>query len=120
MEKGQFKEMSVPVKWSIKTGKLTYMLLVQLSHYQRRSGNEQLAVNVCNLFLNIKNSFWYCELGTLVSEPLSKAFFLPLVAHLNTFTAIVDLSQLNNSCLKSPASTLVDLNFNRARSALSA
>ena len=30
---------------------------------------------------------------------------------LNTFTAIVDLSQFNNSCLKSPASTLVDLTF---------
>ena len=28
---------------------------------------------------------------------------------LNTFTAIVDLSRFNNSCLKSPASTLVDL-----------
>jgi len=30
---------------------------------------------------------------------------------LNTFTAIVDLSQFNNSCLRSPASTLVDLIF---------
>ena len=30
---------------------------------------------------------------------------------LNTFTAIVDLSRFNNSCLKSPASTLVDLTF---------
>ena len=28
---------------------------------------------------------------------------------LNTFTAIVDLSRFNNSCLKSPASILVDL-----------
>ena len=28
---------------------------------------------------------------------------------INTFTAIVDLSRFNNSCLKSPASTLVDL-----------
>ena len=41
---------------------------------------------------------------------------------LNTFTAIVDLSRFNNSCLKSPASTLFDLTFqSRAlRSALSA
>ena len=31
--------------------------------------------------------------------------------NLNTFTAIVDLSRFNNSCLKSPASTLVDLTF---------
>ena len=30
---------------------------------------------------------------------------------INTFTAIVDLSRFNNSCLKSPASTLVDLIF---------
>ena len=30
---------------------------------------------------------------------------------LNTFTAIIDLSRFNNSCLKSPASTLVDLTF---------
>ena len=29
----------------------------------------------------------------------------------NTFTAIVDLSPFNNSCLKSPTSTLVDLTF---------
>ena len=33
------------------------------------------------------------------------------MSHLNTFTAIVDLSRFNNSCLKSPASTLVDLTF---------
>ena len=30
---------------------------------------------------------------------------------INTFPAIVDLSRFNNSCLKSPASTLVDLTF---------
>ena len=30
---------------------------------------------------------------------------------LNTFTAIVNLSRFNNSCLKSSASTLVDLTF---------
>jgi hypothetical protein len=83
MEKGQFKEMSVPVKWSIGTGKLTDLLSVQLSHYQRRSGNEQLAGNLYNLFLDIKNSFWYCELGTLMSEPVSTAFFCLLLAHLH-------------------------------------
>ena len=31
--------------------------------------------------------------------------------NINTFTAIVDLSRFNNSCLKSLASTLVDLTF---------
>ena len=37
--------------------------------------------------------------------------FYPQISQgfLNTFTAIVDLSRFNNSCLKSPASTLVDL-----------
>jgi len=30
---------------------------------------------------------------------------------INTFTAIVNLSRFNNSCLKSPALTLVDLIF---------
>ena len=37
--------------------------------------------------------------------------FLSSLSHFNTFTAIVDLSRFNNSCLKSPASTLVDLTF---------
>ena len=31
--------------------------------------------------------------------------------YINTFTAVADLSRFNNSCLKSPASTLVDLTF---------
>ena len=34
-----------------------------------------------------------------------------LCGFLNTFTATVDLSRFNNSCLKSPTSTLVDLTF---------
>ena len=34
-----------------------------------------------------------------------------IILDVNTFTAIVDLSRFNNSCLKSPASTLVDLTF---------
>ena len=34
-----------------------------------------------------------------------------ILDYINTFTAIVDLSRFNNSCLKSPASTLVDLTF---------
>jgi len=84
MGKGLFKEMPVPVKWSIGTGKLTDLLLVQLSDYQRRSGSNELAVNLCNLFLNIKNSFWYCELGTLMAVSFSDAFFWLLLAHLHT------------------------------------
>ena len=43
------------------------------------------------------------------------------LAHFKTFAAsYLNTQGLNNSCLKSPASTLVDLTFNRARSALSA
>ena len=34
-----------------------------------------------------------------------------IILAINTFTAIVDLSRFNNSHLKSPASTLVDLTF---------
>ena len=44
---------------------------------------------------------------------LNPGFFgnKPATNCLNTFTAIVDLSRFNNSCLKSPASTLFDLTF---------
>ena len=38
-------------------------------------------------------------------------FLYVCVNFINTFTAIVDLSRFNNSFLKSPASTLVDLTF---------
>jgi hypothetical protein len=38
--------------------------------------------------------------------------------HVNTFTAIIDLSWFNNSCLKMPASTLVDLIFQSHSSSL--
>ena len=42
----------------------------------------------------------------LISSLMKKVEF-----EFNTFTAIVDLSRFNNSCLKSPALTLVDLTF---------
>ena len=41
----------------------------------------------------------------------STVLFLRHSPDLTHFTAIVDLSRFNNSCLKSPASTLVDLTF---------
>ena len=42
---------------------------------------------------------------------LRKKLIIPELPNINTFTAIVDFSRFNNSCLKSPASTLVDLTF---------
>ena len=50
-----------------------------------------------------------CHFGyTLLDNYSAKGHFMIFV---NTFTAIVDFSRFNNSCLKSPASTLVDLTF---------
>ena len=50
--------------------------------------------------------FWTCpfKFESIRTSPRFPVIF-------NTFTAIVDLSRFNNSCLKSPASTLVDLTF---------
>ena len=56
-----------------------------------------------SLHLNWRNQW----AGTVVSITDNSRVIIPL----NTFTAIVDLSRFNNSCLKSPASTLVDLIF---------
>ena len=64
--------------------------------------------------------YWISNRWTAVRSPPQAQFIstarrppslgLPIFL-LNTFTAIVDLSRFNNSCLKSPASTLVDLTF---------
>ena len=48
-------------------------------------------------------------LGTIIVG--CNSYISELNRSINTFTAIVDLSRFNNSCLKSPASTLVHLNF---------
>ena len=45
----------------------------------------------------------------LLLVPSNFPSFFHSIIYFNTFTAIVDLSRFNNSCLKSPASTLVDL-----------
>ena len=47
---------------------------------------------------------------TYLFQYLSMCIVVTLMS-VNTFTAIVDLSRFNNLCLKSPASTLVDLTF---------
>ena len=47
----------------------------------------------------------------LISNKILYIHILKIYLYLNTFTAIVELSRFNNSCLKSPASTLVDLTF---------
>ena len=51
---------------------------------------------------------WYAILATSFDL---QSHHQAILIHINTFTAIVDLSRFNNSCLKSPASTLVDLTF---------
>jgi hypothetical protein len=51
------------------------------------------------VFMCVCTSIWY-KTGTRYLQ-------IPLIV--NTFTAIVDLSRFHNSCLKLPASTLVDL-----------
>ena len=74
---------------------------------------------------DIRTDRWQWKIRKIVYKMISRNLRtseVELVQHLNTFTAIVDLSRFNNSCLKSPASTLVDLTFqSRAlHSALSA
>ena len=51
----------------------------------------------------------YCAKKMTKRFGISK--YVRMKKNLNTFTAIVDFSRFNNSCLKSPASTLVDLTF---------
>ena len=64
-----------------------------------QSYNVGACVNFCR-----RNSQWYVDGWLRFITKYVKRF-------INTFTAIVDLSRFNNSCLKSPASTLVDLTF---------
>ena len=63
--------------------------------------------SVRNTFRNLAHHFPYYA----VRITISKNCRLKCQLTVNTFTAIVDLSRFNNSCLKSPASTLVDLTF---------
>ena len=59
---------------------------------------------------------WKCALNRvntnsgIVEIDLTWHLFIGIPV-INTFTAIVDLSRFNNSCLKSPASTLVNVTF---------
>ena len=81
-------------------------------------------VKVCNICVNITNCtsntsrwiLWFhlhdiMFLKTQCTTVWIKMYCLQSANVINTFTAIVDLSWFNNSCLKSPASTLVDLTF---------
>jgi len=55
----------------------------------------------------LDRTLWWTDFGPLLRQ-IAK-WYVPCPVGLSTFTAIVDLSRFNNSCLKSPASTLVDL-----------
>ena len=57
---------------------------------------------------------WQMKLIKFYSHQLMHFFIhqcISLLSYINTFTAIDDLSRFNNSRLKLPASTLVDLTF---------
>ena len=66
--------------------------------------NEKLSIFSVQQILN-KGKFNWCDFLILNN------FCLRQPSLINTFTAIVDVSRFNNSCLKSPVSTLVDLTF---------
>ena len=63
----------------------------------------------------LKPRTWVPEASMLTTRPPKPFNFVyyrvTFFVYINTFTAIVNLSGFNNSCLKSPASTLVDLTF---------
>ena len=63
-----------------------------------------------------RTEFLVCQLYKLLTHQKFPSIYViwpsfTVFYYLNTFTAIVDLSRFNYSCLKSPASTLVDLTF---------
>ena len=63
-----------------------------------------LKIKNCVQNINLRISLHHTENFTFWRGNGSSVYF-------NTFTAIVDLSRFNNSCLKLPASNLVDLTF---------
>ena len=71
----------------------------------------RLVARCLNHYVTPGPSLSYTGPKILLYTFLSEMFFCFLSLFVNTFTAIVDLSRFNNSCLKSPASTLVDLTF---------
>ena len=92
-------------KWPFRLRRLEVLALCRVSllerrptSFGRRNGSLQCRKN------------WSQQLRN--SLPL-RSIHLSLAGrvYINTFTAIVDFSRFNNSCLKSPASTLVDLTF---------
>jgi hypothetical protein len=62
-------------------------------------------------FITLWDKFPIPCLHKSVSCVISRGHLFPPCSHLNTFTATVDHSGFNNSCLKMPVSTLVDLIF---------
>jgi len=61
--------------------------------------------------LNFKAAILCCLLLFFSQYSFVLMVFAGMPSYINTFAAIVDLSRFNNSCLKSPASTSVDLIF---------
>ena len=87
------------------TALLYFSALLQKQHDFRINVTEhKLCVVIFFYNFCLKHFSFYGKFSEILSQ-----IYLDL--HINTFTAIVDLSRFNNSCLKSPASTLVDLTF---------
>ena len=76
----------------------------RLSKHRPRTRNASLKIFAFHV---VTNETWIHLKWLLRSRDSSSLNILSI----NTFTAIVDLSRFNNPCLKSPASTLVDLTF---------
>ena len=68
-----------------------------------QNAGRSYSITIDNIYFERVEEFKY--LGTTLTNKNS------IQEEINTFTAEVDLSRFNNSCLKSPASTLVDLTF---------
>ena len=122
-----FISSAVPgVQWRLECSQLCNMFCTITVVYWQLTAKDPQKLYKHSSLLIVEDVTWpNQDVGTLllflrlhVTQDGKPHSFLPL----NTFTAIVDLSRFNNPCLKSPASTLVDLTFqSRAlRSALSA
>ena len=75
-----------------------------------RKNNNASLLNF-NCFVWVRCEVSYTDKTLCIEQNMGEHSVRDINCFFYTFTAIVDLSRFNNSCLKSPASTLVDLTF---------